>query len=233
MIRRWWRRVIAPTLVRRIMLAQMLLLTLLWCAFLTFVLWDSLRGPGLLAGNKTYDTIVRAADLLADRPESRYEMLHEIDLALRQDYGAGDDPAVSTSLIVRSQGQIVYASEGAPLNVRNTVYGEIERLHADGSVWRSRTARSPISDVEVTMIMPADEWNFFIHINSRGYYLLPLLVSLPFLLLMLLNIAGIRPRVLDPLMRVLANPTFWLWVLPGYALLRNLPWSPFTALAPV
>ena len=57
--------------------------------------------------------------------------------------------------------------------------------------------------------------------------------SLPFLLLMLLNVAGIRPRVLDPLMRVLANPTFWLWVLPGYALLRNLPWAPFTALAPI
>ncbi|MGE6331687.1 DUF2752 domain-containing protein [Stenotrophomonas sp. NPDC077659] len=60
-----------------------------------------------------------------------------------------------------------------------------------------------------------------------------LVISQPFLLLMLLNIAGIRPRVLDPLMRVLANPTFWLWLLPGYALLRNLPWAPFTALAPV
>ena len=42
-----------------------------------------------------------------------------------------------------------------------------------------------------------------------------LVISLPFLLLMLLNTAGIRPRVLDPLMRVLANPTFWLWLLPG------------------
>ena len=60
-----------------------------------------------------------------------------------------------------------------------------------------------------------------------------LVISLPFLLLMLLNVAGIRPRVLDPLMRILGNPMFWLWVLPGYALLRNLPWAPFTALAPV
>ncbi|WMJ70750.1 DUF2752 domain-containing protein [Stenotrophomonas sp. 24(2023)] len=59
-----------------------------------------------------------------------------------------------------------------------------------------------------------------------------LVISLPLLLLMLLNMAGIRPRLLDPLMRVLASPTFWLWLLPGYALLRNLPWPPFTALAP-
>lgn len=60
-----------------------------------------------------------------------------------------------------------------------------------------------------------------------------LVISLPFLFLMLLNTAGVRPRVLDPLMRVLASPTFWLWLLPGYAVLRNLPWAPFTALAPV
>lgn len=61
----------------------------------------------------------------------------------------------------------------------------------------------------------------------------PLLVlSLPFLLLMLLNGAGIRPRLLDPLMRLLAMPMFWLIVLVGYAVLRNLPWAPFTGLAP-
>ncbi|MDY0979731.1 hypothetical protein B8X02_05950 [Stenotrophomonas rhizophila] len=61
----------------------------------------------------------------------------------------------------------------------------------------------------------------------------PLLVtSLPFLLLMLLNNAGVRMRALDPLMRVLANPTFWLVLLVGYAVLRNLPWMPFALLAP-
>ena len=60
-----------------------------------------------------------------------------------------------------------------------------------------------------------------------------LVISLPFLFLMLLHMAGVRMKALDPLMRLLANPKFWLWVLPGYALLRNLPWAPFTALAPV
>ena len=42
-----------------------------------------------------------------------------------------------------------------------------------------------------------------------------LVISLPFLLLMLLNIAGIRPRVLDPLMRVLANPRSGSGCCPG------------------
>jgi len=60
-----------------------------------------------------------------------------------------------------------------------------------------------------------------------------LVIALPLLFMMLLHIAGVRPKVLDPLMRMLANPIFWLWLLPGYALLRNLPWAPFNALAPV
>lgn len=74
-----------------------------------------------------------------------------------------------------------------------------------------------------------------VHFDIAGAMAMnPLLViSLPFLLLMLLHGAGIRPRVLEPLMRVLANPMFWLVVLLGYAVLRNLPWAPFTALAPV
>jgi hypothetical protein len=59
-----------------------------------------------------------------------------------------------------------------------------------------------------------------------------LVISLPFLLLMLLNTAGVRMRALDPLMRVLANPKVWLVLLVGYAVLRNLPWFPFTLLAP-
>lgn len=73
-----------------------------------------------------------------------------------------------------------------------------------------------------------------VHVDLPGAMAMnPLLVlSLPFLLLMLLNGAGIRPRLFDPLMRVLAKPMFWLVVLVGYAVLRNLPWAPFTALAP-
>lgn len=61
----------------------------------------------------------------------------------------------------------------------------------------------------------------------------PLLVlSLPFVTLMALSAAGLLPRSLDPLMRVLGDARIWLVLLVGYAVLRNLPWFPFTALAP-
>ncbi len=61
----------------------------------------------------------------------------------------------------------------------------------------------------------------------------PLLVaSLPLLAVMALNAAGWRPAWLAPLTRQLAKPLPWLWLLLGYALLRNLPWWPFAWLAP-
>lgn len=73
-----------------------------------------------------------------------------------------------------------------------------------------------------------------VHFDLAGAMAMnPLLVlSLPLLLLMLLHGAGVRMRALDPLLHVLAKPMFWLVLLVGYAVLRNLPWAPFTALAP-
>jgi len=43
---------------------------------------------------------------------------------------------------------------------------------------------------------------------------------------------GWRPSVLRPLIVVLSAPKFWLVLLPGYWIGRNLPWYPFTLLAP-
>ncbi|HLL17436.1 MAG TPA: DUF2752 domain-containing protein [Rubrivivax sp.] len=43
---------------------------------------------------------------------------------------------------------------------------------------------------------------------------------------------GWRPVWLRPLIAVLAEPKFWLVLLPGYWIARNLPWFPFTLLAP-
>lgn len=43
---------------------------------------------------------------------------------------------------------------------------------------------------------------------------------------------GWRPRRLQPLVALLAEPKFWLVLLPAYWVARNLPWFPFTLLAP-
>ncbi|MEG2033647.1 MAG: ATP-binding protein, partial [Janthinobacterium sp.] len=47
--------------------------------------------------------------------------------------------------------------------------------------WRSRSLAEGAT--RVTVLEAGGAWQFFVTINSRGYYLLPLLISLPFLLL--------------------------------------------------
>ncbi|XYQ56493.1 sensor histidine kinase [Pectobacterium carotovorum] len=181
-MRNFWRYLRIPTLVRRIMIAQMLLLTLLWCIFLTYILWDNLRSPPMLSGNKTYETILTVVDRMGDRPHDLTDVLETFSKALREGYGGGEDPKMSISLIVRKNKEIIYSSDGAPVGVANTGYGMIQSIQSNGRTWTSRTLKSRRSDTEVTLLTPAGGWNFFIYLNSRGYYILPLLVCIPFLL---------------------------------------------------
>ena len=43
---------------------------------------------------------------------------------------------------------------------------------------------------------------------------------------------GWKPGWMRPLVATLAAPRFWLVLLPAYMIARNLPWFPFTLLAP-
>lgn len=181
-MRNFWRHLKNPTLARRIVIAQMLLLTLLWCFFLTYILWENLRSPPMLTGSNTYETILTLVDRMDDRPQDLTAVLEKFSTALREGYGGGEDPNLSISLIVRKNKKIIYSSDGAPREVTNTRYGKIQNVLSGGRTWTSRTLKSGRSDAEVTLVTPAAGWNFFIYLNSRGYYILPLLVCIPFLL---------------------------------------------------
>lgn len=50
--------------------------------------------------------------------------------------------------------------------------------------------------------------------------------------MMLLHTAGWRPALLQPMMRTVLSARLWLILLPAYWIGRNLPWWPFTWLAP-
>ena len=67
----------------------------------------------------------------------------------------------------------------------------------------------------------------------RAFSMNPLaMLAMPALAAMAAHGYGWRPRALAPLMRVLLAPYFWLVLLPTYWIARNLPWFPFTLLAP-
>jgi hypothetical protein len=67
----------------------------------------------------------------------------------------------------------------------------------------------------------------------RAFGMNPLaMLVLPMVPLLVAHSQGWRPRALEPLMRVIMEPKLWLVVLPTYWIARNLPWYPFTLLAP-
>lgn len=67
----------------------------------------------------------------------------------------------------------------------------------------------------------------------RAFGMNPLaMIVLPLVPLMIAYSRGWQPRLLQPLMRWVMEPRLWLVLLPGYWIARNLPWFPFTLMAP-
>lgn len=58
------------------------------------------------------------------------------------------------------------------------------------------------------------------------------IILLPFASLALLWNAGWQPRWAAPIINFIAQPMLWAAVVPTYWIARNLPWPPFSWLAP-
>lgn len=58
------------------------------------------------------------------------------------------------------------------------------------------------------------------------------MLVLPLIPLMLLDGRGATPAPLKPFMAVVMTPKLWMFLLPAYWIARNLPWAPFSWLAP-
>lgn len=68
---------------------------------------------------------------------------------------------------------------------------------------------------------------------ARAFAMNPLvMLMLPLMPLIVAHGYGWQPRRLAPLMNIVMEPKLWLVVLPVYWVARNLPWYPFTLLAP-
>ena len=68
---------------------------------------------------------------------------------------------------------------------------------------------------------------------ARAFSMNPLAMSMLAISPLLLGWRlGWQPRWMRPLIAVVSGPRFWLVLLPVYWVARNLPWFPFTLLAP-
>lgn len=178
-LRQRWTR---PTLVRRLLLGQVATLALLWSVLVGLFLAEAFN-QDLYGASDAYGAVFSVAENLADRPDLQQASLKAIDVALREAYGDKDEPAMAPSLLVWQAGRLVYRSQGVPEDIRNTRLDVIERLFVQGRYWRSNTRQSTRSDTQVALVTPSDRKQLIVTFNSRGYYLMPLIISIPFLLL--------------------------------------------------
>ena len=179
-MRRWWEIVRRPTLVRRLMMAQMLMLTALWSMAVAFVLIEGTDEASNVSRG-TLHAIISVADNLSGHPARQQESLRAIDEALREEFEESEMPELAPRMLVWRDGQLIYRSPAAPDGIRSAGPEKREIVYVKGQAWRTRTLVE--GGMRVTVLETGGAWQFFVTINSRGYYLLPLLISLPFLLL--------------------------------------------------
>lgn len=180
MMRSVWNMLWRPTLVRRLMLAQMLMLTVLWSLAVAYVLFEG-AGEGSNVTRSVLRAIISVADNLADQPQRQQQSLRAIDEALHDEFEKGEVQELAPRILVWRDGQLVYKSPDTPSGIRSAGPEQLEIVYIKGQPWRSRSLVE--GGTRVTVLELGGPWQFFVTINSRGYYLLPLLISLPFLLL--------------------------------------------------
>jgi len=175
-IRRW----LQPSLVRRLLFAQIAVAGLLWCATLALFLYDSNRLPELVRYDKVFESIMACAQNLAFDPARQQQTLKAFDMALQEtssDFKSDQDRA--PVLQVWQQGRLIYNSAPSAPLMHTQMPGRVEQVRAGDRVWRARSMTSPLLDTRVLLAEP-DVLRLNFTIEHRSYYLLPLAISLPF-----------------------------------------------------
>lgn len=177
---RWneWKQ---PSLMRRLLLAQMAVAALLWTMAVALLLYDAHDDPALLRYDKVFQSVLSIAQNLADRPDLQQESLAAFDLALVEAAGDGD-AASDTSPVMQvwQRDKLIYRSTAAAPVILNTAPNRVETVEAGGREWRARTLVSPDTETRVMLAEPS-VWRLTVVAMYQGFYVLPLAISLPFL----------------------------------------------------
>jgi two-component system sensor histidine kinase QseC len=170
-------------LTRRLLVAQMALLAIVWSLAVAILVHEGARDEGELRTDQLYDALLYVTAALDGQPERQRQALALADRAMRQNGGKEDPPALGVFTVVRAHGRVVHATPGAPLDIAGVQDRAVERHIAGGKEWAVRTLRDRAAGVEVSRMKLGHDMDLFLSFNAGGFYLLPLLVSLPFLVL--------------------------------------------------
>lgn len=177
------RRVGGRSLMARLLLAQMFVLCLLWLLLMVFMIYDASKDKVTLQQQAIYDAAFAVAEGPQEDASDLVHRLRALELALRTVGGSDGDTFPGPGMILTGRGGELYRSDLVPASVPAEPLGEVLEFEVKGSKWRARTVESARSGLRATMVMPADGVNIFLTVTARGTLVLPLLFSLPFLIL--------------------------------------------------
>jgi two-component system sensor histidine kinase QseC len=177
-----WKNWKQPSLMRRLLMAQMAVVALLWTMVIALLLYDSYEDPELLKYDKIFNTVLAIAQNMSGQPAAQQQTLAAFDAALLETVGDGDAASDSAPVMQVWQGdRLIYRSTAAVPVILNTTLNRIETVRAGDREWRARTLASTTSDTRVMLAEPS-VWRLTVTVMYRGFYLLPLVISLPFLI---------------------------------------------------
>lgn len=183
LLRGWWLAVSTPSLVRRLVVAQMATLAVVWTVFLVAVIYDVMqldRPRRQQAVQQMAETLLATAQDLLDRPEALQRFLVHMDRVWSDESGEPNSPLRVTTTL-RVDGQVVYVTPGLPGVLPTKEVGTLEYLEQGGMRWATYTQRSADGRLAVTFHRLGDLAAAGVWTASSGILALPMLLSVPFL----------------------------------------------------
>jgi signal transduction histidine kinase len=182
----WLKAVFEPSLTRRLLFAQLGLLVVLWLASIAYFVYDvayvnDWYEPRQMRNRA--DMILSVIDGMEGRPAELRQALQRIDEFQRDENRENDAEGVRVSLNAWRGDELLYATPGEPGVIQVSKFDDLEISDQNGRRIRSFARRSASSAARVVIILPADAPSVFLTFWSSGIVLLPLLISMPLLLL--------------------------------------------------
>jgi signal transduction histidine kinase len=183
-LRRW----LQPSLVRRLMLAQMGTAALLWLALAGWAAMQisSQTVEDDLAEMRVGATMVlQIAAALESQPELLRQTLQRIDAFQRLNVARDSElhALQMPRFYLWREGQVVYRSNDAQADFKLETTGAMVDVVVNGVPWRSYAEDSVDKRWRFAAVAPASAEAFGVSPWSRDWLVMPLLISLPLLLL--------------------------------------------------
>ncbi|MCH7343964.1 HAMP domain-containing histidine kinase [Pelomonas sp. CA6] len=187
-LRETWQRLAEPSLLRRLLLAQLALLSVVWVALVGGLIWLSQSEDSVRSTVPALEATVSAVQALGDQPEVLQEVLSKIDVWNRFGDGEEDDPALRTGTVVWVAGERRFATEGLPDEALVRRPPGFYRFQSGGTNWLMLTEQRLANarghpEATVSFIYSDAAMAALRAFSTSHVALLPLLVSMPLLVL--------------------------------------------------